>query len=226
VNGLLLGPPAGYRFPHEVIAVAVRWYLRYGLSYRDVERSCWPSAASRSITWRSTGGCRPFTPAYIDAARSARHVPGSRWFVDETYVKAAGRWIYLYRPVDQHRQVIDVMVSARRNADAARAFFTRALHQAPAPVEVTTDRAPVYSRVLEQVACSARHVTEQHANNDRSRPRTTQSPAAADARTQMRPVPYRLSRPVTRSCRTFAAATTNSPSTTTRTSRPASRSTN
>jgi IS6 family transposase len=57
------------------------------------------------------------------------------------------------------------MVSARRNADAARAFFTRALHQAPAPVEVTTDRAPVYSRVLEEVACSARHVTEQHANN-------------------------------------------------------------
>jgi transposase-like protein len=50
VNGLLLGPPAGYRFPREVIAVAVRWYLRYGLSYRDVERSSWPSAASRSIT--------------------------------------------------------------------------------------------------------------------------------------------------------------------------------
>jgi IS6 family transposase len=164
VNGLLLGPPAGYRFPREVIAVAVRWYLRYGLSDRDVEELL----AERGITvdhvtvyrWVQT-----FTPVFIDAARSARHVPGSRWFVDETYVKVAGRWIYLYRAVDQHRQVIDVMVSARRNADAARAFFTRALQQAPAPVEVTTDRAPVYSRVLEEVACSARHVTEQHANN-------------------------------------------------------------
>jgi len=73
-------------------------------------------------------------------------VPGGRWFVDATYVKVAGRWSYLYRAVDQHGQVIDVLVSARRNADAARLFFTRALRNAVAPVEVTTDKAPVYPR--------------------------------------------------------------------------------
>ena len=87
----LLSAPAGYRFPREVIAVAVRWYLRYGLSYRDVEELL----AERGVEvdhvtiyrWVQT-----FTPEFIDAARPARHATGDRWFVDETYVKVAGRW--------------------------------------------------------------------------------------------------------------------------------------
>jgi transposase, IS6 family len=73
--------------------------------------------------------------------------------------------IYLYRAVDQHGQVIDVLVSARRNAEAARAFFARALHCATAPVEVTTDRAPVYPSVLDALVPAARHTTEKYANN-------------------------------------------------------------
>jgi transposase-like protein len=85
-----------------------------------------------------------FTAGFIDAARPARHATGGRWFVDQTYVKVAGRWIDLYRAVDQHGQVIDVLVCERRDAAAARALFTRALRSGPAPVEVTTDRAPVY----------------------------------------------------------------------------------
>ena len=106
-----------------------------------------------------------FTAEFIDAARPARHVPGRRWFVDETYVKITGRWHYLYRAVDQHGQVIDVLVSTRRNADAARVFFAGALRHALAPVEVTTDKAPVYPRVLDETVPAARQVTEQYANN-------------------------------------------------------------
>jgi len=160
----LSAAPVGYRFPREVIAVAVRWYLRCGLSYRDVEELL----TERGIEvdhvtiyrWVQT-----FTPEFIDAARPARHAAGDRWFLDETYVKVAGRWTYLYRAVDQHGQVIDVLVSTRRDAAAARSFFTRALRLAPRPVEVTTDRAPVYPRVLEEIVPSARHVTERYANN-------------------------------------------------------------
>ena len=156
--------PAGYRFPREVIAVAVRWYLRYRLSYRDVEELL----AERGIEvdhvtvyrWVQT-----FTSEFIDSARPARHATGDRWFVDETYVKVAGRWSYLYRAIDQHGQVIDVLVSKRRDGAAARAFFTRALTCGPSPVEVTTDRAPVYPRVIDELAPAARHVLEQYSNN-------------------------------------------------------------
>jgi transposase-like protein len=55
-----------------------------------------------------------FTVEFIEAARPARHAVADRWFVDETYVKVAGRWTYLYRAVEQHGQVIDVLLSARR----------------------------------------------------------------------------------------------------------------
>jgi len=106
-----------------------------------------------------------FTPEFIDAARPARHATGDRWFVDETYVKVAGRWTYLYRAIDQCGQIIDVLVSERRDARAARAFVTRALTVGPAPDEVTTDRAPVYPRVLDELLPAARHVFERYANN-------------------------------------------------------------
>ena len=151
--------PAGYRFPREVIAVAVRWYLRYGLSYRDVEELL----SERGIEvdhvtvyrWVQT-----FTLEFIVAARPSRHAIGDRWFVDETYVKVAGRWTYLHRAVDQHGQVIDILLSQRRDAPAARAFFTRTMRFGPAPIEVTTDRAPVYPRVIDDLAPGARHVLE------------------------------------------------------------------
>ncbi len=66
-------------------------------------------------------------------------------------MKVAGRWTYLYRAVDQHGQVIDVLVSTRRDAAAARRFFDRALRFGASPVEVTTDRAPVYPRIVEDL---------------------------------------------------------------------------
>ena len=69
-------------------------------------------------------------------------------------MKVAGRWTYLYRAVDQHGQVIDVLLSARR--DLARRFFTRALQAGTIPAEVTTDRAPAYARVLGELIPSAR----------------------------------------------------------------------
>jgi hypothetical protein len=80
-----------------------------------------------------------------------------------TYVKVAG-WTYLYRAVDQHGQVIDVLVSQRRDAAAARTFFARALAVGPSPVEVT-DQAPVYPRVVDELVPGARHILEQYANN-------------------------------------------------------------
>ena len=123
---------AGFRFPREVIVPAVRWYLRYGLSYRDVEELL----AERGIEVDHVTIYRwvqRFTPLLIDAARPCRHAPGDRWFVDDTYVKIAGRWRYVYRAIDQFGQLIDVLVSERRDLAATRRFFTRALEHGPSP---------------------------------------------------------------------------------------------
>ena len=102
---------------------------------------------------------------FADSARPCRHAPGDRWFVDETYVKIASRWRYLYRAVDQYGQVIDVLLTEHRDAAAARRFFVRALCHGPAPVEITTDKAPAYLRVLDELVPAALHLTEQYANN-------------------------------------------------------------
>jgi len=144
--------------------LAVRWYLRYGLSYRDVEELL----AERGVEVDHVTIYRwvqRFTPLLIDAARPCQHAAGDRWFVDETYVKLAGRWRYVYRAIDQFGQVIDVLVSQKRDRAATRRFFTRALGQAPRPAEVTTDRAQAYPRVLDELLPSACHVLEKYANN-------------------------------------------------------------
>ena len=163
----VLPPPSaftGFWFPREVIVLAVRWYLRYGLSYRDVEELL----AERGIEVDHVTIYRwvqRFTPLLIDAARPCRHASGDRWFVDETYVKVAGRWVYLYRAIDQYGQVIDVLVSEKRDLVVTRRFFTRALEHGPRPTEGTTDQARAYLRVIEELIPAACHVTEQYANN-------------------------------------------------------------
>jgi transposase, IS6 family len=156
---------AGFRFPPDVILVAVRWYLRFGLSYRDVEEVF----AERGVDVDHVTIYRwvlRFTPLLADAARPCRHSVGNRWQVDETYVKVAGHWRYVYRAVDQFGQVIDVLVSAHRDAMAARQFFEQAIGATTVtPIEVTTDQAPVYSALPEDLLPAAWHRTDRYANN-------------------------------------------------------------
>lgn len=96
------GPPVstpsgfpGLRFPPEVMLLAVRWYLRYELSYGDLEELL----AERGIEVDHVTLYRwvqRFTPLLIDAARPTRHLAGDRWFVDETYVKISGVWSHVH----------------------------------------------------------------------------------------------------------------------------------
>ncbi len=156
---------AGFRFPPEVIVLAVRWYLRFGLSYRDVEELL----VERGIEVDHVTVYRwvqRFMPLLADAARPCRHLVGDRWQVDETYVKVAGRWRYVYRAIDQFGQVIDVFVSPQRDAMAARRFFEQAIRTTKVtPVEVVTDRAATYPMVLDDLLPAPWHRTEQYANN-------------------------------------------------------------
>ena len=143
-----------------MILLAVRWNLRYGLSYRDLEELL----AERGIEVDHVTLFRwvqRFTPELMDAARPARHAVGDRWFVDETYVKVAGMWRYVYRAVDQHGQVIDVFVSRRRDIGSARRFFAMALTAHGEPAEVITDRAVALANVIEDLIPAAVHNTGQ-----------------------------------------------------------------
>jgi transposase-like protein len=101
----------------------------------------------------------------VDAARPCRHAVGSRWFVDETYVKVSGVWRYVYRAVDEEGQVIDVYVSPRRDLAAARKFFGRAIAAHGEPDEVVTDMAQALETVIEELLPDAFHNTKQYANN-------------------------------------------------------------
>jgi transposase-like protein len=156
---------AGFRFPPEVIVVVLRWRLRFNLSFRDVEQLL----VERGVEVDHVTVYRwvqRFTPLLADAARFARHSPGDRWFVDETYVRVNGAWRYVYPAIDQDGQVIDVLVSDRRDAATARRFCQRALTMLKVvPGEVVTDAAPIYPAVLAELIPSAWHHVEQHANN-------------------------------------------------------------
>jgi transposase-like protein len=156
---------ARFFYPPDVIVLAVRWYLRFALSYRDLEELL----AERGIEVDHTTIYRwvqRFTPLLADAARPCRHAVGTRWEVDETYVKVGGQWRYVYRAVDQYGQVIDVFVSPRRDASAARRFFERAIATTRTrPVEVITDRAATYPIVLDELLPAAWHRTDRYANN-------------------------------------------------------------
>ena len=156
---------AGFCFPPEVIVLAVRWYLRFALSYRDVEELL----AERGVEVDHVTVYRwvqRFTPLLAEAARPCRHAVGNRWHVDETYVKVAGRWRYVFRAIDQLGQVIDVFVSAQRDGRAARRFFEHAIGTTKArPMEVVTDLAPLYTTTLEELLPAAWHRTDRYGNN-------------------------------------------------------------
>ena len=155
---------AGFRFPPEVIVVAVRWYLRFDLSYRDVEELL----VERGVEVDHVTVYRwvlRFVPLLAEAPRPCRHAFVDRWQVDETYVKVAGRWRYVYRAIDQFGQVIDVrlLTSGREGSPPVLQEAIGATKVTPA--EGTTDQAPVYPGVLEALMPAASHRTDQYANN-------------------------------------------------------------
>lgn len=152
-------------FPDDLISLAVRWYVRYRLSYADVvewlaERGV---MVDRTTIYRWV---RRFLPLFQQAARAYRHPVGEKWRVDETYCRLNGLWAYLYRAIDQDGQVVDVYFSERRNAVAAENFFRRAIDQTGArPKRVTTDKARCYPPVLRAVLPDAEHRSSRHLNN-------------------------------------------------------------
>jgi hypothetical protein len=171
----------GFRFPAEVIVVAVRWYLRYSLSYRDVEELLLERGVEVDhvtvFRW-----VQQFTPLLVDAARFTRHAPGDRWFVDQTYLKVGGAWRYVYRAIDQHGQVIDVAVSARPRRAAGQAVLLPSAHHAEGDARRGGHRCrtglPARARRADPFGLAPRRAVRQLPDRGRSQP--AQAPRAQD----------------------------------------------
>jgi len=128
----------GRHFNHLLIIQAVRWYVTYKLSYRDV---C-DLMAERGVTAVHTTVLRwvqRFVPAFEKKWKNYTRPVGSSWRVDETYIKVKGRWRYLYRAVDEQGQTVDFLLSKNRDKAAAVRFFKKAIGNNEVPDKITLD---------------------------------------------------------------------------------------
>jgi len=134
----------GFRFPEEIISHAVWLYYRFLLSLLDVQELLLERGIVVSHeTIRAW--CERFGPNYARRLRSRRPRPGDRWQPDEVFVKINGKQHYLWRAVDQHGNMLDVLVQARRNARAAERFFRKLLKGLErVPRVIVTDKLASY----------------------------------------------------------------------------------
>ncbi|MGV8952234.1 MAG: IS6 family transposase [Cypionkella sp.] len=130
----------GAQFPKDVILFAVFFYVRYTVSYRDLEKIM----AERGVTVDHATLNRwvaKYSPLIANNAR-CRKVPANRsWRMDETYVKIRDDWVYLYRAVDKFGKTLVFMLSKRRNKAAATKFFARALEVNRLPKKIVIDKS-------------------------------------------------------------------------------------
>jgi len=153
----------------EMILLAVGWYLRFSLSYRDVEELLAERGlrADHVTVWRWV---QRYAPELEQRLRSKLKPTNDSWRVDETYIRVKGKWRYLYRAVDSAGATLDFLLSAKQDAAAAKRFLAKALGQKshPPPRVINTDGHAAYSPAIAQL----------------------KSEGALDSGCQHQPVPY------------------------------------
>jgi putative transposase len=143
---------SGYRFPPEIIQQAIRFYIRFTLSFRDVE----DLLAERGIVVSYETVRRwvnHFGPKIAADLRKRRPKPHTIWHLDEVYLKIDGRLVYLWRAVDAEGEVLDVLVQTRRNKRAALKLMRRLCHITQ--IERITN---LLTRQAHAAATTSRHV--------------------------------------------------------------------
>ena len=145
-------PFKGRQFTAEVILWAVRWYLMFPISYRDLELML----LDRGVEVDHSTISRWIQAYAVELEKRIRphlRMSNGSWRVDETYVKVKGRWMYLYRAVDSRGQTIDFLLSAKRDAEAAKRFFRKALAQPHTvnPRTITVDKNAAYPKATAEM---------------------------------------------------------------------------
>ena len=159
-------------FTPAIILCAVRWYLRYSLSYRDVQELLVERGleVDHTTVWRWV---QRYAPELEERTRPHLKATGKSWRVDETYVRVKGRWFYLYRAIDSAGATIDFLLSPLRAADTAKALLAKALADPshPQPRVINTDKAKCYPPAIHEskeegvLRRRCRHRPVQYLNN-------------------------------------------------------------
>jgi len=154
----------GHRFPAAIIIMAVRWYLKYKLSLADITELLLERGVNVSREavreW-----VQKFGPQIAKSLNKKRRKIGKRWHVDETYVKVAGVWKYVYRAVDENMEPIDVYVSEKRDKKAAGNFFKKCVKvMGGAPESIRSDGHQGYDQV-KKILPNTRHHKVKCLNN-------------------------------------------------------------
>lgn len=154
-------------YPTDIVLLAVVWRLRYKLSLRDVAEMFLERGFS--FTHEALRGWETrFASLIADQLRAKRRgQAGTAWYVDETYIKVRGKWCYLYRAIDHDGNLVDSMLSEKRNMEAAQRFFQQAVAVVGrTPTSVTTDGHRSYPRAISEVmGTHVQHRTSKYLNN-------------------------------------------------------------
>lgn len=130
----------GAQYPKAAILYAVFFYVRYAVSYRDLEEIM----AERGVAVDHATLNRwvvKYAPLIAATAKARKRATAKSWRMDETYIKVRGKWTYLYRAVDRDGQTLDFMLSEHRDTAAARRFFKQAISTNGVPDRVVIDKS-------------------------------------------------------------------------------------
>ena len=158
-------PYRGFRYPAEVIQHAVWLYHCFSLSLPDVETIL--AARGIVVSYESIRewGLR-FGRLFANELKRCRPRPGDKWHLDEVFVRIRGKLHYLWRAVDQHGHVLDILVQSRRSAKAAKRFFRKLLRGLQyVPRVIVTDKLRSYGAAKREILPGVEHRQSRYLNN-------------------------------------------------------------
>jgi putative transposase len=172
-----------YRFPADIISHCIWLYFRFSLSYRDVEEIM--AEHGVVLTYETIRQwCLKFSQQYANELKKRRPKPGNTWHLDEVFLKINGKQHYLWQAVDQHGNVLDILVQNRRNKKAAKKFFRKLLKGLQyVPRVIITDKLKSYAAAKKEIMPGVEHRQHKGLNN---RAENSHQPTRQQERTMRR----------------------------------------
>ena len=154
INSALRKVLKRFHYPLEVMLTCVRWYVAYPLSLRHIEEMMRERGVFLDHATFHRWAIK-MVPVLAAVFRRRKHPVGNSWRVDETYIKVAGQWKYLYRAVDRAGDTVDFLLTAKCDMAAARRFLERAINLHDLPEKITIDKSGANTAAIESVKADA-----------------------------------------------------------------------